>query len=109
MVGAVVVLDQVAAGERLVARRDQIGARIGREHAGHGARGGDVEAANRAVRIWRAQHVAPGLARHADIGRIQPLAPQQARVLVARDRLPGAEFLDRRARREGVGHCKQSH
>ncbi len=93
---AVAVLRRERAFQGLDPGRLEIGRAIDAEHARHLARILEREPPDRAVRDGRAHHHRIRLAGQVHVIGVAPLAAQQGRILLARDRLAYAEFHQRR-------------
>src|SRR5205085_1183225 len=72
--------------------RGGVGACEHERNARHRARPGDVGDAETRMRMWGAQHDRVQAARRCVIGDVAPGAAQERVVLLAPDRLTGAEF-----------------
>ena len=91
--GAAAPLQRNAKRHRAIA--GQIGCGVDSDHAGHGARGLDIDAAQNPVRLLRAHHGAIDLAGPVDVVGILPASLQQARILHPPYGLADGEFHDR--------------
>jgi hypothetical protein len=84
--------------------REAVGGRVAagqhREHAGQGERGGGIDRADARVRVRRAHEGGVDLAGQGDVVAEAPAAGDQARILLARERLAEAPGYRARAGRE---------
>ena len=69
---------------------DRVRTREHRDHARRGERGGGLDAPDPGVRVGRAHEARVGLARQVDVVAVAAVADEQARVVLAEDRLADA-------------------